>query len=245
MSYSLILGGTKGIGLSLAKESVVRGITPIVTGRSAGDARTNPSLPNGAISITMDLTDYRSVAQALAQIAGYPVEYFIWNAAIWPGRVLFRTLSLETIDAILTTNFLGPLKMLRRFHEMQVAAGKPYHLIGISSTSAWTKRYQETVYCASKEAQAAFMLNFADELARELPGSLTSIFYPGGTKTEIFGDTGQDMSGYMEPDAVAKVIWDEILNQKEVCKQVHLIRDKEKNDGSFIVEYGPKPKGIN
>lgn len=244
MSRSLILGGTKGLGLALARESVARGIQPIVTGRSVNDSSIVASLPQNAIRIVMDLTDDKSIEKAASALEEYAIDYFFWNAGIWPGRKLFRELSLADIDAITATNFAGPLKVLHRFHEARLSQKQPYHLIATSSASAWKIRESETVYCASKDAQAVFVLNFADELAEELPGSHATIFYPGGMKTEIFKGTNQDTTGYMEPLAVAKAIWDEVLNQKEPCKEVHIIRDKGKNDGSFTIEYGPKPRGV-
>lgn len=244
MNYSLILGGTKGLGLALVKESAARGIQPIAAGRSADEPSIETSLPENAIRIVMDLTDDESVEKALFSIEEYAIGYFFWNAGIWPGRKPFRELSLADIDAIMGTNVIGPLKALHRFHEVRASKKQPYHLIIISSASAWRARTGETVYCASKDAQAVFALNFSDELAQELPGSRTTIFYPGGMKTEIFKDTKQDTTGYMEPSAVAKTVLDEVLNQKEVCREVHLIRDKEKNDGSFVIEYGPRPRGV-
>ncbi|RJQ29488.1 SDR family oxidoreductase [Candidatus Parcubacteria bacterium] len=244
MSYSLILGGTKGLGFALARESALRGIEPIVTGRSAADPGVAASLPQNAIRIAMDLTDDESIDEALRNLDQYTVDYFFWNAGIWPGRVPFRQLSVTDIDDVIATNFTGPLKLLRRFHETRVSQGRPYRLVAISSASAWLVRKNETVYCASKDAQAVFVLNFADELAQELPGSQATIFYPGGMKTEIFKGNVQDTSGYMEPASVAKAVWDEVMGQKEICREVHIIRNKEKNDGSFTIEYGPRPRGV-
>ena len=244
MNRSLILGGTKGLGLALAKESAARGIQPIATGRSADDPSIEASLPQSAIRIVMDLTDDKSIDKALSTLEYDTIDYFFWNAGTWPGKKPFRELSPADIDNITATNFTGPLKVLHRFHEKRASHKKPYHLIAISSPSAWLIRKNETVYCASKDAQAVFVLNFADELARELPGSHATIFYPSGMKTEIFKDAKQDTTGYMEPLEVAKAVWDEVLNQKEVCREVHIIRNKEKNDGSFMLEYGTKPRGV-
>ncbi|MBI4085831.1 MAG: SDR family oxidoreductase [Candidatus Liptonbacteria bacterium] len=244
MKRSLILGGTKGLGLALAKESAERDIQPIVTGRSVEEPNIKASLPENAIRIAMDLTDDESIDKAMSVLEYDAIDYFFWNAGTWPGRKSFRELSPADIDNITATNFTGPLKVLHRFHEKRELQKKPYHLIAISSASAWLIRKNETVYCASKDAQAVFVLNFADELALELPGSHATIFYPGGMKTEIFKDTKQDTTGYMEPLEVAKAVWNEVLNQKEVCREVHIIRNKEKNDGSFTLEYGPKLRGI-
>ncbi|OGZ01646.1 MAG: hypothetical protein A2946_02125 [Candidatus Liptonbacteria bacterium RIFCSPLOWO2_01_FULL_53_13] len=191
----------------------------------------------------MDLTDDESVEKAFSEVKRYPIDYFFWNAGIW-RKLPFVEHSLKDIDAITATNFTGPLKMLHRFHEAHILEKRPYRLIAISSVSAWRVREHETVYCASKDAQAVFVLNFAGELAKELPGSQATVVYPGGMKTEIFKGVNVDTTGYMDPRSVAKIVWDEIQNQKEVCREVHLVRDKEKNDGSFFVEHGPKPRGI-
>lgn len=239
MRNSLILGGTKGFGLALAKESLRRNIQPIVTGRSV---ETATSLPKDAISVLMDLTDNASIENALP-ILEKPIDYFFWNAAIW-RRASFKELALDQIEKTIATNLTGALKVLHHFHKIRIAQKRPYHLVVISSVSAWRLRNHETVYCATKDAQAVFALNFANELAEELPGSRTTIVYPGGMKTEIFKGTKEDTTGFMDPQQIAKVVWEEITHQKEICREIHFIRDKEKNDGSYILEYGPKLRGI-
>src|SRR3989338_8717250 len=160
MSQSLIFGGTKGLGFALAHEAAARGIEPIVTSRYADDPAVAAELPPTAARVVMDLASAGSIERAFPQLPQDTIDYFFWNAGIWPGRVPFRELAPGVIDAIIATNLAGPLKLLQKFHAARVALERPYHLIAISSVSAWRIRSQETVYCASKDAQAVFVLNF-------------------------------------------------------------------------------------
>ncbi|GEM_PF-6876552 len=54
MRQSLVLGGTRGLGLALAQESAARGIQPIAAGRSADNPDIAASLPQNAIRVVFD-----------------------------------------------------------------------------------------------------------------------------------------------------------------------------------------------
>ena len=94
------------------------------------------------------------------------------------------------------------------------------------------------MYCALKAAKAAFTRNFARELVRDLPGSKVTLINPGGLKTPNFWkNSGQDISKFMDPNEVAKIIWNEIERQEEPFKEVNILR---KSDGGHNISYGPR-----
>ena len=126
----------------------------------------------------------------------------------------------EEVDRMIATNLSGPIKLLTRIHRLMKMArplaespGQPYHLVVVASTSSYRVRDNETVYCTVKAAQAHFARNFARELDRDLPGSKVTLVNPGGIKTNLFRHTGQDTGRFMDPEAVAQIIWETVLVQ--------------------------------
>jgi NAD(P)-dependent dehydrogenase (short-subunit alcohol dehydrogenase family) len=242
MRRSLIIGGTKGLGRALAIESFTRGIPPVVVGRSVRLARNDPEL-EGADFCEADLTDPDSFRNVVLHFRS-GISHLFWVAGIFLRKPLTEC-TQEEIVRMTQVHFLGPVQVLSAFHRMQKLQrqladdpGLPYHLVTIASTSSWKMRDDETVYCALKAAKAHFTRNFARELLRDLPMSKVTLVNPGGIKTpEFWAGTGQDMSSYMEPKALARVIWDEVLLQAEPFREVNIPRDAE---GNPVVESGSR-----
>jgi len=237
VSESLILGGTKGLGLELARESSRLGILPIICGRSVYEDSVSKNFPPGAERLSLDLADDypdRNLNYVRRMAEEGKTSYFFWNAGIF-SRKSFTLTDEKKMDIMINIHLRGPLRAILEFHRAQK---NPYHLVVIASTSSWRLRENETIYCALKAAKAAFARNFAGELARDLPGSKVTLVNPGGLKTPNFwSESGQDISKFMEPETVAKIIWDEVRKQTEVFKEIQIIRN---DDGSPRLEYGPK-----
>lgn len=233
---ALILGGTRGLGLSLAWESFHEGVRPFVVGRSSV-GYWNSRFPPTLKSFKLDLSNPESV-EAFGRMDPEPIDYFFWVAGNFFREQLSRS-DPDKMEAMIATHLSGPIRALQLIHQgLHLTLKHPYHLVTIASTSSWRIRDNETLYCALKAAKAAFTRNFAKELARDLPGSKTTLVNPGGMKTENFWrGTEQDISNFMEPDAVAKIIWDEVQGQDVPFKEVQIMRN---DDGSPNVSYGPR-----
>lgn len=225
MSHSLILGGTKGLGLELARTSAVSGTQPIICGRTA------PASSDSEF-IQLDLTNDASIKQFSADYDG--IDYLVWCAGIFLREPLVKCRGYE-IDQMIDTHIRGPMKFIKKFHANKRS---PYHLVVIASTSSWRIRDNETLYCMLKAGKAAFARNFAQELHRDLPGSKTTLINPGGLKTPNFwAESGQDISKFMDPAKVAKIIWEICFQQISPFLEVQIIRN---DDGSPRIEYGPR-----
>lgn len=233
---ALIIGGTKGLGLSLAWEAYNREIFLIIAGRSVYSKKVVIASPPVADRLELDLTDPESV-QRVAHLQPRPLDYVFWVAGNF-SRQHFSEMATERIDKMIDTHLRGPLRSLQLLHiGLACILKKPYHLVTIASTSSWRIRENESLYCALKAAKAAFTRNFAKELVRDLPGSKVTLVNPGGIKTGLFEGTGQDISNFMEPDVVARIIWDEVEKQQSPFKEVQIMRN---DDGSPNVSYGPR-----
>ena len=233
---ALILGGTKGLGLSLSWEAHNRQVRPIIAGRSTGDT-VNETFPPSYDFLRLDLSDPESVEQQFARRSVGPVDYVFWVAGNFHRQALDK-MPPEWIESMVGTHLSGPVRALELIHfQLHYSLKHPYHLVTIASTSYWRIRDNESLYCALKAAKAAFTRNLALELGRDLPGSKTTLINPGGMRTALFDGTGQDVSKFMDPDDVAKIIWDEVESQQSLFKEVQIMRD---SNGDPSVSYGPR-----
>lgn len=231
---AFILGGTRGLGLELARESCRRGITPIITGSSISK---DGGYPSEAITHKIDLTEFSEEVhrQALRRyITELNPRFFFWNAGIFLPRNPFYGAKDKDLERMVKVHFEGPLKVLREFHNF---VGRPYHLITIASTSSYKVRDNESIYCALKSAKAHFTRNFASEMVRDHPGSKVTLIHPSGIKTALFKHTNTDTSKFMEPADVAKIIWNEIECQEASFKELHIIR---RDDAPPVVLLGQR-----
>jgi NAD(P)-dependent dehydrogenase (short-subunit alcohol dehydrogenase family) len=258
---SLIIGGTKGLGLCLAQESLKRGITPVILGRTASALR--DSLVEDDPLRQAEFMDYdvSDPTQAQKLITAFyparrqenllrPVDYVFWNA----GKGLREdgeaqepipiSKVYETYAEMIGLHIGGPFVALHGFLGSACAWKRrrpdlpPIHLITISSTSSWKARPAEAIYCALKAAKSHYTRCVAKRLATEYPGAKTMLVQPGGMATENFwGPMNQDMAGYMSPAAVATIIWDRAQGQEGSFDEYSILRT---DDGTPVIKDGPQ-----
>ncbi|MBI3274357.1 MAG: SDR family oxidoreductase, partial [Candidatus Colwellbacteria bacterium] len=192
--------------------------------------------PPGSRYFLLDLADPESVEQ-ISRRRIEPVDYLFWVSGKL-SRVPLDQMVSDEVDEMIGINLSGPVRAIQLIHfDQHYLVKKPYHLVTIASTSSWRMRNNETLYCALKAAKAAFTRNFARELVRDLPGSKATLVNPGGIKTGLFQDVDQDTTNFMDPDEVARIIWNEVERQKEQFKEVQVMRTE---DGRPDVSYGPR-----
>ncbi|OGL74391.1 hypothetical protein A3C96_03805 [Candidatus Uhrbacteria bacterium RIFCSPHIGHO2_02_FULL_60_10] len=236
MPQSLILGGTKGLGRALAVHSIRRGFPTVVVGRNTADIATDFDL-GAAERRRADLSRPDAFADALKGSDRF--THVFWVAGIFARRPLVET-TPEGNLAMAATHLLGPVEMLKAVHRLALASapladrpGQPYHLVVISSTSSYRVRDNEEMYCALQAAKAHFARNWARRLATDLPGSKVTLVCPAGMRTGLFEGTGQDTSGFMDPMAVADIIWGVVLGQTDRFLPVVIERDGSTPQVSF------------
>jgi len=155
----VITGGTRGIGLGLAREFLRRGHAVAVSGRSRESVdRALAGLAAGgrARGVVADVTDMAAV-QALwdqATAAFGRVDVWINNAGITNRRLDFRTLPTEQITGVVATNVLGSLYgchvAIAGMLAQQPAGGRIFNMEGFGSDGLVQKGM--TVYGTSKNA---------------------------------------------------------------------------------------------
>lgn len=149
-----IPGSTSGIGLALAVALQSRGNTVIVGGRRTEELRRITTRYPGLGAVTIDANDPTSIRAAANQvIAEYPdVNVLIAMAGImriedWHDPQLF----LDTAQATIETNVLGPIRLIAAFVEhLQEQADST--IITVSSGLAFAPLRVTPTYNASKAA---------------------------------------------------------------------------------------------
>ncbi len=233
MQRSLILGGTKGLGASIARLSAEAGIQPVIVGRSKGKIA-EMKLAGGE-GMIFDLSEISDSFKFAHSIPGdiETISHIFWVVGVGQQGPM-KTFSGEEMMRIFSTVFLGPFIAL---HSINVHRQTSYHLVVVCSATSWKIRDNELAYGSAKAAQAQAARNISRELDRDLPGSRVTLVHPGGMRTPFWDNTGVDTSSFLDPDKVARIIWDHITGQKQSFLEFQIHRQK---DGSPLVEYGPR-----
>ncbi|MGJ0388330.1 SDR family oxidoreductase [Microbacterium sp. CGR1] len=201
-----IPGATSGIGLALAQKFAERGNTVIVGGRRTElldrIAAENP----GIDTVTIDTTDADSIrAAAQTVIAAHPdLNVVITMAGImraedWTTPAGF----LETAEATVSTNLLGPIRLIAAFIE-HLRTVPDATIMTVSSGLAFAPLRVTPTYNATKAA--IHMLS--ESLRLQLEGSTVKVLElePPAVRTSLM--PGQESSDFAMPldDFVDEVV---------------------------------------
>jgi NAD(P)-dependent dehydrogenase (short-subunit alcohol dehydrogenase family) len=107
----LIVGGTSGIGLAVARAVLERGATPIVVSRRPASVRSALEELPGAEGGVCDLTDYSQVA-ALGNDFG-PLDHLVFTAGEPLALVPLADLTRAAVQDFFGTRFYGAIDVIR------------------------------------------------------------------------------------------------------------------------------------
>jgi uncharacterized oxidoreductase len=189
-----IPGSTSGIGLALALELQARGNTVIVGGRRADLLERIAAGHPGLDTVQVDITDAASIEAAAKQVlARHPdLNVLVAMAGImriedWhePGSFL------DSAEAVMTTNVLGPIRLIAAFIE-HLRAQPDATIMTVSSGLAFTPLAVTPSYNASKAAihmlSESIRLQLADTSVRVIelePPSVRTALLPGQDDSEF------------------------------------------------------------
>jgi NAD(P)-dependent dehydrogenase (short-subunit alcohol dehydrogenase family) len=184
---AVVIGGTSGIGLALAKGLAQAGANVVPTGRRENlvEAAANEirSLGKQSFVMTSDVTD----ATSLENLRDSVIKEFgnvdiLVNSA---GRTK-RTPSVDVSDGewqdILETNLNGTLRACQVFGRHMIERGYG-RIINIASLSSFVALYEVAAYSASKAAVASLTKSLAIEWARH--GVCVNAIAPGVFRTDL------------------------------------------------------------
>jgi NAD(P)-dependent dehydrogenase (short-subunit alcohol dehydrogenase family) len=184
---AVVIGGTSGIGLELAKGLAQAGANVTPTGRREDRVRAvaNEIVESGGKSLAQacDVTD-RSSLQALlaAVLAEFGSVEILVNCAGTTKRTPTLDVSPDEWNSILKTNLSGTLWACQVFgpHMIERKHGR---IINIASLSSFVALYEVAAYSASKAAVASLTRSLAIEWARY--GVCVNAITPGVFRTDM------------------------------------------------------------
>ena len=181
MKIAVITGASSGIGEATARELARRGWRPVLVARRQERLEPLAAELGGEFELcdVSERADVDRVASAILQRHGR-IDLLVNNAGI-PGRGDFLSLDAERIEAVLRTNYLGCVWMVRAL-ETGLQPGS--HVVNVVSVAGTVAFAPAGPYAASKHAQLAFSRSLAGLLAAR--GVKVHTVLPGFVETEGF-----------------------------------------------------------
>lgn len=184
---AVVIGGTSGIGLTLAKGLAIAGADVAATGRRAdrvaSAAREIQALGRRSLDVPCDVTDSVSLEDFAKAVSGaFGSVQILVNCA-------GRTLRKATLDfpepewnSIMETNLTGTFRACRLFGRAMIEQ-KYGRIINIASIASFVGLMEVAAYSASKSAVASLTKSLAVEWARH--GVSVNAIAPGVYRTDL------------------------------------------------------------
>jgi short-subunit dehydrogenase involved in D-alanine esterification of teichoic acids len=189
-----IPGSTSGIGLALALALQARGNTMIVGGRRADQLDQIAAGHPGIDTVLIDTTDAASIESAAKEVLGRHPDLNVLVAMAGIMRVedwREPRSFLASAESVLTTNVLGPVRLIAAFIE-HLQARPDATIVTVSSGLAFTPLAATPSYNASKAAihmlSESIRLQLADttvKVVELVPPSVRTGLLPGQEDSEI------------------------------------------------------------
>ncbi len=189
---TLIIGGSSGLGLEVARDFRDAGNNVIVTGRRGLDEA-------GIVYEPFDLAAPDLVERIGEFVMKLPeVDTLVYAAGYYQeGRI--TDLSETQIEEMIDVCGRGLVYFVRALLQKQE---KLTELITITSTSQWTPRALEPVYNFAKAAAG----HFSNAMAEDGRVGKVLVAGPAGMQTAFWDGLDKDTSSMLEPDWVASEI---------------------------------------
>jgi NAD(P)-dependent dehydrogenase (short-subunit alcohol dehydrogenase family) len=208
---ALVTGGSRGIGLAVAKALVAGGASVVLTGRDRNDLdRAQAELGAAALGVAADAREAEAVESAVRQAVDRfgGIDVLVNNAGIG----LFRNvadMSIAEWQATIDTNLTGVFYYCHAAIPHLRARGGGW-IVNISSLAGKNPFSGGAAYCASKAGLNAF----SEALMQEVRYDNIRVTYvmPGSVATGFGGRGGADRPDWkIQPEDVGQVIVDLLL----------------------------------
>jgi uncharacterized protein len=209
---AVVTGASSGIGEATARELASQGWQCVLLARRQ-DRLEQLAQEIGAEWEICDVRDRAQVDEVAARVLQrHPAVGLLVNNAGVPGRGTFVSTEPETIERVLSTNYLGGVWCCRAYLpglRAAVAAGGGAHVVNVISVAGTIAFAPAGPYAAAKHAQLAFSRSLAATLRTE--GIQVHSVLPGFVETEGFKPRTTLRNPLMrwfvlESDAVARAI---------------------------------------
>jgi uncharacterized protein len=200
----VITGASSGLGKALAVAFVSRGAKVVMSSNNEMELQA-AAQEVGGVPVVADVTkeaDMQKLADAAVAQFGR-IDIWVNNAGIWIPWALVEEMDGEQVRRMLEVNLLGTI-FGSRIAITQMKKQGEGTILNVISTSGLEPRLRSACYAATKWGATGFTKSIRLETE---PGVRVFGAYPGGMKTDIFGDhRPPDYDTYMEPSFVAEKI---------------------------------------
>jgi len=184
---AVVIGGTSGIGLTLALGLAEAGANVAATGRRADLVKAAEekirALGRKSLDIATDVTDRASLEKLLAAAeAEFGRVDILVNSAGITRRTPTLKVSDREWDSILETNLTGTLRACQIFGRPMVER-KQGRIINIASVASGRGFFEVAAYAASKAGVASLTKTLAVEWAKH--GVCVNAIAPGVFRTDL------------------------------------------------------------
>lgn len=210
----LIIGGTSGLGLELAKIYATLGHTVFITGRK------NPNIHNlNFLKLSIDQNNKNLITQIDELIKNIDkINTLIYVAGYYQEGKIDQLNDKEILEMI-NIGLTAPAILIQR---LKNNPGKPLKIMLVTSSSQYTPRELEPIYTAVKSGLG--MLGASLSLDQSIGKVL--VVAPSGMKTPFWNDS-HNTSGYLNPTWVAEQIV-ELSSGPFKYRYAKILRDPER-----------------
>ena len=183
----MITGGSRGIGLALAKVFARERYSLVITGRDPGRLQaTAEELRKSSadvMALTCDVSDPASVERVFAEIRRRhaAIDVLINNAGVAHALTPVEKLEVDTWKHVIGTNLTGTFLVTRAALPLMLAGGTIVNNLSIAATQVFTGM---SAYNASKAGALGFTNVLREELREK--GIRVLALLPGATDTDIW-----------------------------------------------------------
>jgi 3-oxoacyl-[acyl-carrier protein] reductase len=177
----IVTGGSRGLGLAVARWAIARGDKVAVTARRIDEAHLKTQLGPECMAIAADVTSPESMCAACDRVAEAwgGIDVLVNNAGLHRGGRA-DTLNLDDWDEVIETNLSGPLYCVRAVLPHMPKGGS---IVNIGAVVGFLGFPGDSPYGASKAGLAGLTRVLAVELARN--DIRVNLVVPGLVKTEM------------------------------------------------------------
>ena len=209
MRNILVSGGTRGVGLAIARKLATDGYRVFALGRKESDAlvAATAEFPSGVMNfVPFDLANIDVIPDLIREmkVAHGPLYGLVNNAALGTDGLL-SNMHNSDIEKLVKLNTVSPIVLTKYCVRSMMTSGTG-RIINISSIIGFTGYSGLSVYGATK----ASMLGFTRSLAREVGrvGVTVNAVAPGFMDTEMTASMSDDQRAKIAGRAALKRLVD-------------------------------------
>ncbi len=193
---AIVTGGARGIGLACAARISAGGGRVALWDRDMARARQSASSLGQAIAVSVDVTDERSIAAALAETEKELAspDILVASAGITGPNTTVETYPVDAWKQVIDINLTGVFMSNRAVVAGMVRRGWG-RIVNIASVAGKEGNPNASAYSASKAGVIGLTKSLGKELATT--GVLVNCVAPAVVKTELFSQMTEQHIQYM------------------------------------------------